>query len=231
MGFGQDAEGGHPGLPSCACLACRAKAQPAAAALPWPAEPCPPAPPLHGCAPQALQAGLAELRGWAAYVGGEWCCGAEEAEGAIERVTQAARYLVQVWGMRYCLYALLVGVMRWKGGRGRRCWEDMGRYILSGLAVSTQLPWPPTSRPLPCSPCPAPHRRMLGHSYTACTACTAGQGRLRAQGVPRGGHCGRPGPLLPRAQPAAGVRVCVCVRVSVYGCVCLSMCVHGMAAG
>ena len=51
---------------------------------------------------QALQAGLAELRGWVAYVGGEWCCGAEEAESAIERTTQAARYLVQVrqwrWG-------------------------------------------------------------------------------------------------------------------------------------
>ncbi|KAI3425379.1 hypothetical protein D9Q98_009143 [Chlorella vulgaris] len=46
-------------------------------------------------AAKALQAGLAELRGWAAYVGGEWCCSAEEAEGAIERVTQAARYLVQ----------------------------------------------------------------------------------------------------------------------------------------
>lgn len=45
---------------------------------------------------QALQAGLAELRGWVAYVGGEWCCGPEEAEAAIERVTQAARFLVQV---------------------------------------------------------------------------------------------------------------------------------------
>ncbi|KAI7836877.1 hypothetical protein COHA_009277 [Chlorella ohadii] len=46
-------------------------------------------------AAKALQAGLAELRGWVAYVGGEWCCGPEEAEAAIERVTQAARFLVQ----------------------------------------------------------------------------------------------------------------------------------------
>ena len=50
----------------------------------------------HLTPPQALQAGLAELRGWVAYVGGEWCCGPEEAEAAIERVTQAARFLVQV---------------------------------------------------------------------------------------------------------------------------------------
>ncbi len=55
-----------------------------------------PTAPCHPTPPQALQAGLAELRGWVAYVGGEWCCGPEEAEAAIERVTQAARFLVQV---------------------------------------------------------------------------------------------------------------------------------------
>lgn len=53
-------------------------------------------PPPHHPFQQALQAGLAELRGWVAYVGGEWCCSAEDAETAIERVTQAARFLLQV---------------------------------------------------------------------------------------------------------------------------------------
>ena len=61
--------------------------------------------------PQALQAGLAELRGWADYLSassGGWCCGAEEADAALERCAQAARFLVQVGA----------------GGRmlGGRCW-------------------------------------------------------------------------------------------------------------
>ena len=33
-----------------------------------------------------------------AYAADEGCCGDEEAEGAIERISQAARYLVQVGG-------------------------------------------------------------------------------------------------------------------------------------
>eukprot|EP00887_Chlorella_sp_A99_P002927 scaffold24.g2927.t1 len=45
-------------------------------------------------AAKALQAGLAELRQWVA-LSGDACCSAEEAEKAVERVTQAARYLVQ----------------------------------------------------------------------------------------------------------------------------------------
>lgn len=53
-------------------------------------------------AAKALQAGLSELHAWVAYGGGQWCCGAQEAEAAIERVSQAARYLVQVWGMEGC---------------------------------------------------------------------------------------------------------------------------------
>lgn len=54
---------------------------------------------------QALQAGLVELRNWVAYMGGEWCCSPDEAESAIERITQAARYLVQVRGRdASCVY-------------------------------------------------------------------------------------------------------------------------------
>lgn len=58
--------------------------------------PPPPPPPFQ----QALQVGLAELHGWVAHMGGEWCCSPEEAEAAVERVAQAAHFLVQV---RSCL--------------------------------------------------------------------------------------------------------------------------------
>jgi myosin-5 len=58
-------------------------------------------------AAKALQAGLAELRGWVAYVGGE-CCSSEEADVAIERITQAARFLVQ--GKDDCMRKAYSGV-------------------------------------------------------------------------------------------------------------------------
>lgn len=46
-------------------------------------------------AARVLLAGLAELHGWAAYIGTEWCGGPELVGQALERVAQAARYLVQ----------------------------------------------------------------------------------------------------------------------------------------
>ncbi|KAL4420012.1 hypothetical protein ABPG75_007110 [Micractinium tetrahymenae] len=46
-------------------------------------------------AAKALMAGLAELRDWVAYEDKEAVCGPDEAEAALERITQAARYLVQ----------------------------------------------------------------------------------------------------------------------------------------
>lgn len=45
---------------------------------------------------RVLLAGLAELHGWAAYIGTEWCGGPDQITQALERVAQAARYLVQV---------------------------------------------------------------------------------------------------------------------------------------
>ena len=83
---------------------------------------------------QALQAGLAELRGWVAYVGGEWCCGAEEAESAIERTTQAARYLVQV---------------RWWGSTMER--QSSSQFLLN-LATPQTPACPPCPACLPSSP-------------------------------------------------------------------------------
>ncbi|PSC74954.1 Myosin-J heavy chain isoform A [Micractinium conductrix] len=59
-------------------------------------------------AAKALQAGLAELRAWVAYAADEGCCGDEEAEGAIERISQAARYLVQ--GKEDCVRKAYRGV-------------------------------------------------------------------------------------------------------------------------
>jgi hypothetical protein len=54
---------------------------------------------------QALQAGLAMVREWVTYhkwvVRSDWCCTPEEAERCIDRVTQAARYIVQ--GKEDCL--------------------------------------------------------------------------------------------------------------------------------
>ena len=58
--------------------------------------PPPPPPPIQ----QALPGGQAELQGGVAHKGGEWCCSPEEAEAAVERVAQAAHFLVQV---RSCL--------------------------------------------------------------------------------------------------------------------------------
>ncbi|KAL4419268.1 hypothetical protein ABPG77_004826 [Micractinium sp. CCAP 211/92] len=46
-------------------------------------------------AAKALMAGLAELHDWVDYEDREWVCRPEEAEAALERITQAARYLVQ----------------------------------------------------------------------------------------------------------------------------------------
>lgn len=60
-------------------------------------------------AARVLLAGLAELRGWAAYLGPDWCPGPETAAAALERVAQAARYLVQAW-------ALGAEIMVFRGG-------------------------------------------------------------------------------------------------------------------
>jgi myosin-5 len=59
-------------------------------------------------AAKALQTGLAALQGWAAYAGPEWCCTPDEAARATERVSQAARYLVQ--GKDDCVRKALKGV-------------------------------------------------------------------------------------------------------------------------
>ena len=47
---------------------------------------------------QALLAGLGELLSWVGYVGAEVAVAPADAEKAIDRVSQAARYLVQVSG-------------------------------------------------------------------------------------------------------------------------------------
>ncbi len=49
---------------------------------------------------QALLNGLSELLAWVSYMGPEVCSEVAEAEKALDRVAQAARYIVQVclWG-------------------------------------------------------------------------------------------------------------------------------------
>ncbi|KAL6770143.1 hypothetical protein ACKKBG_A33770 [Auxenochlorella protothecoides x Auxenochlorella symbiontica] len=71
-------------------------------------------------AARVLLAGLAELRGWAAYLGPEWCPGRETAAAALERVAQAARYLVQ--GKDDCVR---------KAHRGVPILADLGRLCPS----------------------------------------------------------------------------------------------------
>lgn len=80
-------------------------------------------------------AGLAELHDWVAYEDKEWVCRPEEAEAALERITQAARYLVQArlagWRGRPCV---------WGNGARRRAAEPAAEGLLACRHINGACP-------------------------------------------------------------------------------------------
>lgn len=76
-------------------------------------------------------AGLAELHDWVDYEDREWVCRPEEAEAALERITQAARYLVQVCPPRH-----LAGPLR-----EHSAWHGRAAPEVAHAALSCQRAW------------------------------------------------------------------------------------------